>query len=180
MSDVELQKWLKQGNHLAFEVIFNRYWKRLYSYAFNIFKEELVCEDIVQELFISIWKNSETSTILNLESYLFRAVKYRIANHIRTLKFTQEHIDVLELIATTDSTVDDVDYKDFEKGIMSQVNELSPKCREVFMMSRFEDYSNNEIAAKLNLSVHTVEKHISNALKTLRTTISSHLHQMFL
>ncbi|GEC71369.1 DNA-directed RNA polymerase sigma-70 factor [Flavobacterium flevense] len=179
MSDEELQFQLKKGNNLAFDVIFDRYWKRLYTYAYNIFKEEEVCEDIVQEIFISFWKNIETATILHLESYLFRAVKYKIANHIRDLKFTQEHLDVLEFTGTSANTINDIEYKDFEKEIMMRVNELSPKCREVFLMSRFEEYSNQEIASKLNLSIHTVEKHISNALKVLRSTISSHLHQMF-
>ncbi|MFV5691419.1 RNA polymerase sigma-70 factor [Flavobacterium sp. LT1R49] len=180
MSDGELQNLLQKGNRFAFEVIFNRYWKRLYTYAYNIFKEEEVCEDIVQEIFISLWKNIETATILNLESYLFRAVKYKIANHIRDLKFTKEHIDVLEYIGSSTNTINDIEYKDFEREIMSHVDELSPKCKEVFMMSRFEDYSNLEIATKLNLSIYTVEKHISNALKNLRSTISSQLHQMFL
>lgn len=180
LSDIELQSWLQKENPLAFETIFNRYWKRLYSYAFNIFKEEEVCEDIVQEVFISLWKNSNSTTILNLEGYLLRAVKYKIANHIRDLKFTQEHVNVLECISSSINLIDDIEYKDFEKEIMTQVNELSPKCREVFIMSRFEEYSNKEIAQKLNLSIHTVEKHISNALKTLRSTISSHLHQILL
>lgn len=180
MTDAELQSWLQKGNRFAFEVVFDRYWKRLYTYAYTIFKEEEVCEDIVQEIFISFWKNIETATIFNLESYLFRAVKYKIANHIRDLKFTKEHTDVLEYISSSVNSVNDIEYKDFEKEIMTHINELSPKCKEVFIMSRFDEFSNHEIAQKLNLSIYTVEKHISNALKNLRSTISSHLHQMFL
>lgn len=182
MSDVELQKlFLKETeNNFVFEVIFDRYWKRLYVYAYNILKKEEACEDIVQEIFISFWKNIKTTTILNLEAYLFRAVKNRIANHIRDLKFDQEHTDALEYIGSSNRGINDIEYKDFENEILSQVNELSPKCRQVFMMSRFEDYSNQEIAEKLNLSIYTVEKHISNALRTLRARISSHLHQIFL
>lgn len=181
MSDLELQKLLlkEKGNIFIFEAIFERYWKRLYTYAFNVLKKEEVCEDIVQEIFISFWKNIKTTTILNLEAYLFRAVKNKIANHIRDLKFDQEHTDALENISSWSRGINDIEYKDFERTVLSQVNELSPKCREVFMMSRFEDYSNQEIAEKLNLSIYTVEKHITNALRTLRSRISSHLHQIF-
>ena len=56
---------------------------------------------------------------------------------------------------------------------MIHINELSPKCKEVFIMSRFDEFSNHEIAQKRNLSIYTVEKHISNALKNLRSTIST-------
>lgn len=181
LSDEELQKLMADGNQPAFEVIFDRYWKRLYSYAFKIYKEEEICEDIVQEIFISFWKNAPTTIILNLEAYLLRAVKYKIANHIRGLKFEQEHIDILEGIAFPDRTIDDVEYKEFEKGLMEQVQKLSPKCKEVFILSRFEHYSNSEIAKKLDISIHTVEKHISNALKELRSVLSTYqLHLLII
>lgn len=168
MSDEELQKLIFQENDDAFAIIFNRYWKKLYAYAFKIYKDEEICEDIVQEIFISLWKNSGNTIILNLEAYLFRAVKYKIANHIRSLKFDREHVEVLETIPEPNNTVDSIEYIEFEKGIMNQISQLTPKCREVFLLSRIEHFSNAEISEKLSLSIHTVEKHISNALKQLR------------
>lgn len=172
LSDEELQKLVSTGDRFAFEVIYDRYWRRLYSYAYKIYNEEEVCEDIVQELFISLWNNSPNAVILNLEAYLFRAVKYKIANHIRSLKFTKDHLDILEGMPTPLKTVNDVEYKEFETGIMNEIDKLSPKCREVFKLSRFEYLSNSEIAKKLGLSTLTVEKHISNALKELRSSLN--------
>lgn len=168
MSDEELQKLIFQENHDAFAIIFDRYWKKLYAYAFKIYKDEEICEDIVQEIFISLWKNTANTVILNLEAYLFRAVKYKIANHIRSLKFDREHIEVLETIPEPNHTVDNIEYIEFEKAIMNQISQLTPKCREVFLLSRMEHFSNAEIAEKLSISIHTVEKHITNALKQLR------------
>ncbi|MBF4516996.1 RNA polymerase sigma-70 factor [Flavobacterium sp. ANB] len=168
MSDDELQKLISQENQEAFAIIFNRYWKRLYTYAFKIYKDEAVCEDIVQEIFISLWKNSGNTVILNLEAYLLRAVKYKIANQIRNLKFDKEQLDVLESIPAPHFTINDIEYIEFEKGIMDQINQLTPKCREVFLLSRVDHFTNAEIAEKLSLSIHTIEKHISNALKQLR------------
>ena len=168
MSDEELQKLIFEENHDAFAIIFDRYWKKLYTYAFKIYKEEQICEDIVQEIFISLWKNAGNTIILNLEAYLLRAVKYKIANHIRSLKFDREHVEVLESIPEPNHTVDDIEYVEFEAGIMNHISQLTPKCREVFLLSRIEHFSNAEIAEKLSLSIHTVEKHISNALKQLR------------
>ncbi|MNL33364.1 RNA polymerase sigma factor [compost metagenome] len=75
---------------------------------------------------------------------------------------------MLETIQEPNNTVDNIEYIEFEKGIMNQISQLTPKCREVFLLSRIEHFSNAEIAEKLSLSIHTVEKHISNALKQLR------------
>lgn len=174
LSDQELQKLISEGDQAAFAVIFNRYWKKLYAYSFKIYKDEAVCEDIVQEIFISLWKNSGNSIILNLEAYLFRAVKFQIAKHIRDLKFEKEHLDVLDSLPAPNYSINDLEYVELEKGIMNQINELTPKCREVFLLSRLDHFTNAEIAEKLNLSIHTVEKHISNALKQLRGNAHSH------
>lgn len=174
MTDDELQKLIYEGNEAAFSIIFKRYWKKLYAYAFKIYKDEAVCEDIVQEIFISLWKNASNTVILNLEAYLLRAVKYKIANQIRNLKFELQHIEVLETIADPSFSVNDLEYVDFERNINEQINKLTPKCREVFLLSRIEHFTNAEIAVKLNLSIHTVEKHISNALKQLRLNSKSY------
>lgn len=172
LSDEDLQKLISSGNAMAFEVIFNRYWKRLYNYSYKIYRVEEICEDIVQEIFISLWNNSQHTVILNLEAYLLKSVKYKISNHIRSLKFTKDHLDVLEGIIVSQKSINDVEYKEFENGIMEKINKLSPKCREVFILSRIEYLSNSEIAGRLNLSIHTVEKHISNAIKELRSNLN--------
>ena len=179
MLDDELQKLIFEGNDAAFSIIFNRYWKKLYSYAFKIYKDEAVCEDIVQEIFISLWRNASNTVILNLEAYLFRAVKYKVANQIRNLKFDQQHIEILETIPDPSFSMNELEYVDFEKNINDQINKLTPKCREVFLLSRIENFTNAEIAAKLNLSIHTVEKHISNALKQLRLSSTSYNYLLF-
>ena len=171
--DKTLLLQIKEDDSLAFDLLFERYWEKLYRAANARLNDDAVAQDIVQEIFISLWNNAENATILNLEAYLFRAAKYKIANHIRNLKFTKEHLDILDGIATPGKSVNDIEYVEFEKGIMQHVERLSPKCREVFTLSRFEHLSNSEIAARLGLSKLTVEKHISNALKELRSHLSS-------
>ncbi|MFT5252445.1 MAG: RNA polymerase sigma-70 factor (family 1) [Flavobacteriales bacterium] len=174
LCDSELQQYVKEGNKQAFEVIFDRYWKRLFAYAFKIFNDEKIAEDIVQEIFISLWEKSNDANILNLEAYLVKSVKYKIANHIRDLKFSPVHIEILHNIPNTFKTEKDLEYKEFEKDIFNEIKKLPPKCQEVFMLSRFEDYSSAEIAEQLDISVRTVEKHISNALKHLKATIGTY------
>jgi RNA polymerase sigma-70 factor (ECF subfamily) len=174
LRDSELQQLVKEGKNPAFEVIFERYWKRLFVYAYKIYEDEKICEDIVQEIFINFWEKSYDANILNLEAYLIRSVKYKISNHIRDLKFSRVHLEILQNIPNTFKIENDIEYAEFEKGIFNEIKKLPPKCQQVFMFSRFENYSNPEIAKKLDISIRTVEKHISNALKFLKSTIGTH------
>jgi RNA polymerase sigma-70 factor (ECF subfamily) len=180
LSDTELQKKLQGHDQLAFEVLFDRYWKRLYSFAFKIYKEEAICEDIVQEIFISLWEKSATTTIENLEGYLLRAVKYKVANHIRDLKFDSGHLEILQNIPHPSGTDKHLVYKEFEVGIFKEIKKLPPRSQEVLILSRFENYTNLEIAIKLKISVRTVEKHISDGLKLLKMKIDPYQFSVFI
>ena len=79
----------------------------------------------------------------------------------------------MENIPYPSETDKDLIYQDFEDIILSEIEKLPPKCRNVFMMSRFETFSNSEIAKKLNISERTVEKHISDAVKYLKLNIKT-------
>lgn len=180
LSDAELQKKLQYNDPLAFEVLFDRYWKRLYTFAYKIYKEEAICEDIVQEIFISLWEKSATTSIDNLEGYLLRAVKYKIANHIRDLKFDAGHLEILQNIPHPSKTDKHLVYQEFEAGIFKEIKKLPPRSQQVLIMSRLEHYTNLEIAKKLNISVRTVEKHISDGLKLLKMKIDPYQFSVFI
>ena len=180
LSDTELQKKLQRQDQLAFEVLFDRYWKRLYSFAFKIYKEEAICEDIVQEIFISLWEKSTNTNIVNLEGYLLRAVKYKVANYIRDLKFDSGQLEILQNIPHPSKTDKHLVYQEFEAGIFMEIKKLPPRSQEVLILSRLEHYTNIEIAQKLGLSVRTVEKHISDALKLLKMKIDPYQFSVFI
>ncbi|MGM0934798.1 MAG: RNA polymerase sigma factor [Bacteroidota bacterium] len=171
LSDQQLLIELRNGNEAVFPLIFDRYWKRLYSYAFKLYRDDKICEDIVQEIFISLWEKASESQILNLEAYLLRSVKYRVANHIRSLKFSTSQEEILNSIPYPSNSVLNLEYQEFENEVLSKVKKLPPRCREIFVLSRFDNYSNSEIAQKLNISVRTVEKQISNALSFLKINL---------
>ncbi len=173
LSDEEIQLRIKNKDSQAFEILFDRFWPRLYSYSMRIYKDDAICKDIVQEIFISFWEKNSKDPILHLEAYFLRAVKYRVANHIRDLKFDSVQIQVLENIPYPLETDRGLTYLDFENKILNEIQKLPPKCRMVFMMSRFETFSNSEIAEKLNISERTVEKHISDAVKFLKISINT-------
>ncbi|AGA78181.1 RNA polymerase sigma factor [Echinicola vietnamensis] len=171
ISDHQLLSRLKQGDNAAFHVIFDRYWKRLYAYAYNVYRDEGVCEDCVQEIFISLWQNNKTTNILHLESYLFKSIKYKLSGHIKKLKFDLVHDEALKQLSSPESESTTIEYQELEETLTSQINKLTGKCHEVFVLSRLQNKTNSEIAEELNISKRTVESHISNALKLLRTNL---------
>ena len=166
LEDIELMQLSSQKHPLAFEEIFNRYWNRLYAYAYKIYQDSHVCEDIVQEVFVSLWNKSNETPILHLEAYLFKSVKYQVGSHIKSLQFTTDQLEYIESLP--DKIIDQLEYQELEAKMFNQIEELPSKCKEVFKLSRIEQKSNSEIAKSLNLSIRTVETHISNAIKLLR------------
>ncbi|WKB81163.1 RNA polymerase sigma-70 factor [Cellulophaga lytica] len=168
-----LLKEVYKGNINAYETIFNTYWKRLYLYAFKVYEDESLCEDIVQEVFINFWERRESLNVNKLENYLFKSVKYKMANAIRDLKFTNIHLSKLLDLPSDSSQENTVEYKELQQEINSVIATLPDKCKKVFIMSRFDDLTNAEIAAELNLSIRTVETHISNAIKHLKNNLST-------
>ncbi|RXJ45742.1 RNA polymerase sigma factor [Gelidibacter gilvus] len=171
LSNETLQNLLKYGDKDVFDTIYNRFWKSLYGYAYSLYNEEEICEDIVQDVFISLWEKSKTIDLTNIEAYLFRAIKYKLASHIRGLKFISNQLITDQKTPQLESSERNIEYKEFEKNLLSEIDKLTPKCKSVFLLSRFEFLSNNEIAIKLDISVRTVEKHISDAIRKLKSTI---------
>lgn len=159
---------IQQGDERAFNQLFNRLWEPLYLAAYKVLKEEDTSEDVVQELFIDLWHKRTTVSIANIEAYLFQAVKYRVLMLLRQGKYREPHQAIAETIELTNNTEEAIFFQDLEFSYQQIIDNLPERCREIFNMSRHQHYSNQEIAQRLNLSIRTVEKQISNALKQLQ------------
>ncbi|TXE07928.1 RNA polymerase sigma-70 factor [Gelidibacter salicanalis] len=171
LSNETLQKLLNEGDKDVFNEIYKRFWKSLYGYANSLYNEEKICEDIVQEVFMSLWEKYETVELTNIEAYLFRAIKYKISSHIRGLKYISNQLITDQKTPQLESSERNIEYLELETNLLSEIDKLTPKCKNVFLLSRFEYLSNNEIAIKLNISIRTVEKHISDAIKQLKSSL---------
>lgn len=163
-------KSLKKSQNSALQMVYKLYWKRMCNHAFKILDDHGLCEDIIQEIFISLWENAANTEIKNIESYLFTALKYKISNCVRDRKYISINVKVLESLPSNDSFPSLLEYKDLEDQILQTMGELPQKCRTVFYLSRMKDLSNQEIAVELNISKRTVETHISKALKHLKNS----------
>ena len=166
---------LKEDDEQAFTEIYNRYWKRLFALAYERLKSKQQAEDVVHEVFTSLWQRRHKAAIQSLNAWLAAATKYA------TLKiysgFLQNTVQVSETsLEEADSVHAYIDSRFLEQMIREELNRLPNKCRLVFEYSRQHCLSNKEIANELGISPKAVEKHITRALRQLRLGLKS-LHQ---
>lgn len=184
-SDLQLYKKLKNSDEIAFKVIYNKYFSRLYYFIFEFVPLHDIAQDIVQDTFFTLWtKRSELKDNSNLGAYLFTVAKNNCLSKLRNERykrklFSNSSIDNIELelnmdvLGTLDSS--DYTYNEVERIIKKTLEELPPRCKQVFTLSRFHEYKNKEIAEELNISVKVVEKQITKSLKIFKIALKDYL-----
>jgi RNA polymerase sigma-70 factor (ECF subfamily) len=169
---------LSQGNREAFDILFSRHWEALYKSAFFILKDEDASKDVVQDVFIWLWENRTRLNINSLKSYLHAAVKFKVANYIRSGKIRESFFGELagaKILTEPAGPEETAELKELKSIIQAAIDELPDKCREIFLLSRDQQLSNAEIAAKLGLSIKTVENQMTIALRRIRNAVQPYL-----
>jgi RNA polymerase sigma-70 factor, ECF subfamily len=183
-SQEELLEKLIAGDRKAFEVLFRKYYLRLRNYAYRITSDINFSEDIVQDLFFNLWSKKDLLQKVNsLDSYLRTSVHHGSINYLKEviqkkginiesdqfIRFESLHLEILNYqrdIATE---------KELNTAIAKAIESLPEQCRVVFKLSRDLGLKYNDIAKELNISVKTVEKHISHALHFLRNSMKDYI-----
>lgn len=173
---------LKEGDMGAYEAIYNEYWPRLYGYVYNRLKSKEVAEEIIQEVFFSLWKkHTELQLTHSLAAYLFTAVKYQLLNYLKSDRIRRIYISNLAPEQQSDNSNEEhIAATDLKNTMEKEVSRLPEKCQQVFRMSRHEHLSITDIANTLNISHKTVENHLTKALRQLRMVLGHHLFIIFL
>lgn len=167
-SDEQLVVLMQQDNESAFTEIYNRYWKTLYVSAHNILQLRTAAQDAVQEVFISLWKRRNSVEIESLKSYLFQAVRFQVFKAIRADKTDHDFFNRLSRVSKDILTEDPLLFKELEAVLQQVFNSLPADEREIFRLHREDGLTYREIAEEKNISVKTVEKKMSQALKRIR------------
>lgn len=170
----------EQQNHEAFEVLYQRHFNAVFRYIFKVTQNREATEDMVQNIFFSLWKNVPNISYPTLLPYLFGAARNQIAKEIRKNKWNKEQLGFIENLKGICSTDEYLEEKDTRNLIENAVHRLPLKCRNVFELSRFSYLSNKQIARKLGISVFTVENHIKKALYHLRQSLELFILFIFL
>lgn len=168
-----------KNNDAAFEDFFKKYFMPLCAYCQVKFGFDLdQAKEIVHSGFISLWENRQTlSAGQSPKAYLFKIVTNNSLNVLKHEKVKQRYAAYVERSAMNDHLfrkVDQMDVKQMRTDIQNAINKLPEQMRLIFELSRFEGLKYAEIAAKLNLSVKTVETQIGRALAKLRDSLASY------
>lgn len=175
-TDSDLINILTQGGHAAFTEIYRRYWKRLFYIAAKKLHDPAEAEEIVQQIFVSLWNRREKLKInTTLHAYLAVSVKYRVIKALDKQYHQQKYAESLTSNLIDDSTQDWLDFLDLKDILEKSISELPEKCKLVFRMSREEHMSQKEIATTLDISEKTVEAHLGKAIKSLRQKLNRFL-----
>lgn len=170
---------LNSGDQQAFEAIYDCFADRLYRYIYSRIGIKEDTEEILQEIFVSLWvRRGSLEITTSLDSYLFGAAKHKILSHLRSERVRKKYAAELARFAAdrmVNSSEELLQLKDLEQTINERISELPEKCQAVFRMSRMEHEPIQYIAERMNISMRTVENYISQALKHLRTSLGEFL-----
>lgn len=147
---------------------FEQHYKNAVIQATRIVKDQGTGEDLVQECFIKLWERRNDIKSASLSSYFSKMVKNRCIDYLRINRPKTIEPEANQWHSEDHSTLE---YKELAAAVNAVIDRLPERCREVFVLSRFEELSYKEIALSLNISPKTVENQISKALKIIRLAV---------
>lgn len=169
----ELIKLLKQSDHTAFTSLYERYWRQVYNFSRLYLTNQTAAEDVVQEAFIKVWESRDSiKEDENFKGFLFIITRNLIFNqHRKNVNEDFYRTTVIDAIEESYTMEEEIEARDLGVYIDQLIEEMPPRRREIFNLSRKEHKSYKEIATLLQISEKTVENQISEALKYLKRTI---------
>lgn len=178
----ELDKiWIdvKKGSEKAFYSLYTLLFPHLLKYVHHIVKDAFLAEDIVQDVFMKIWRDRNSLNIIGLvQAYIYKIAHHSSINKLQQLATSKNKVNrtvsdeewlfIRDTYQIDELIIENIESDDMDRLIRQTIDTLPAKCREVFTLSRYDNFSNEEIAQKLGISVHTVRAHIYHALEVIR------------
>ena len=169
-----LLKELSEGSRTAFDWLFIRYQPKVVAFLKACTGDEEQARDIAQDIFFNIWKDrAKLSEVRSFEGYLFQMARFSVYNYYDHLDVVKKYVEE----GKTRSEVTDAGPEEKLKErqikaiVAATVRKMPQRRREIFVMSRWGGYTNDEIAARLNINKRTVENHLTAALSALRRAL---------
>jgi RNA polymerase sigma-70 factor (ECF subfamily) len=174
-NEENLFRLLCQGDRKAFDQVYHIYWHRLFLYVVKVIQDKDAAQDIVQEIFVSLWlRRTEIANQSTLSGYLFTAARFKGINFVQDQLKKGRHAESLvnHFSQRQDTLNEAIEAKELKTIIDVELEKLPAKMREVFVLSRRDNLSHREISDKLQISDKTVKKQINNVLKHFRMVLN--------
>jgi RNA polymerase sigma-70 factor (ECF subfamily) len=173
---------VKAGSEKAFYVFYTMLFPNLVKYVRQMVKDIFLAEDIVQDMFIKIWHERDSIHIFgSVHTYIYKMAHHATVNQLQHLATSKNRVNrtvsdgewqfIIDNYQVNDSIIEQMEMEETETAIRLVVETLPAKCKEVFIMSRYDEMTNDEIAQKTGISVHTVRTHLYHALDVIRQKI---------
>jgi RNA polymerase sigma-70 factor (family 1) len=181
--DSELAGLLKSGDHAAFTVIYRRYWKKLLHYALQKTGDAMEAENIVQDVFVSLWnRRAKLQFSGELSPYLTVSVKYRVIKLLSKQnarrKYASDTLHTLDL--PDDSTRSWLEFTELQERLEQLLNVLPEKAQLIYRLHNDEGRSHREIADELGMNEKAVNTQLVRTRKSLRLGLNSFLNSFLL
>lgn len=175
--DTTIIKRLSEGDQSAYRVVFEQYYPRIWEFVRRIVKSESLAEDITQDIFVKIWERREIFgvEVHSFSKYIYIMSRNAALNALRHNNRTTPLADDSTIKEKQSSSSFEESYYAQEKELIIRLTvcRMPEQRRRIFEMSRYMGMDNQTIATTLNISKKTVENHLTLALKTLRSVLTS-------
>ena len=167
----QVKKDMAKDDKKAFARIYEELWSSLYSVAYNYLRERATAQEMVQEVFVNLWiKRQQLQAVGNISAFAMRALQFQIYDYFDRKAVVDRYIQSRSANEKVihDTSHHQIEYNETLNLITKEIDNLPSLTRQIFRLSRFSQFSNEEIAVQLDVSVKTVEYHITQSLKHLR------------
>ncbi len=173
----KLVRQLRKGNVSAFNLIFKNYNQKVFNFCLQLLKKQQDAEEVTQEVFTALWQNRERMAVnTSLSAYIYSIARNHIYNIYRKSFYIQAYIEYLNVNEKKPElfTEDEVLYNELNRFLNEAIEDLPPKRKEVFKLSRFDGLTYKEIAERMKISENTVDVQIRKALGFLRNAFEDY------
>ncbi len=169
-SDQHLWESIRQGDEKAFSELFSRYWDIAHRIAYSKVRSLETTQEIVQELFITLWDKRETLVVHNMPAFIATCIKNKAIKYIESQLVKEKYWAYYKtyIPQTECVTESELDFNELKEAMEASVEQLPAKSKKVFQLNRLHGRSIPEIAGMLNLSEKAIEYHLTRSLKHLR------------
>ena len=171
-----LARRIQKGDIKAFDLLYERFSERLFSFAFSMLKNREDAKEIVQETFLKVWnKRSHINTSQSIKAYLF-SISYNVTIDLLRIRLKEDKFRSYiqnQFFTEEPNTENLAGYNELSETVREAVEKLPEQRKKIYLLSREEGLSHKKIAKDLNISVKTVENQINLALKTIRKKLDS-------
>lgn len=175
LTDRQLVEKMRKGDEAAFTAIYERYWKEVFGHAYKRLQETSAAEDVIQNVFVSIWQRRDQADIRNLRSYLYGAVRYQVFRQVDQSGRYVHFFDPFEAMMISPVRSDhNIIRDDLSKILLAWIDTLPRKRREIFVLHYQDQLSVPEIAVRLGITRKTVYNQLNNSVKDLKWKLTQY------